>query len=70
MAESDENTLAHRMRDRAMQCRQVAPDLSDQLLAHANALDAITLETPIPRVVGTWAKARKFWCDLTGEPLV
>ena len=65
-----DKTLAHRMRDKALQVRRLDWQLSDRLLEHANALEALDVTTPIPKLVGTWAKARKFWCDLTGEDLV
>lgn len=64
-----EKTLAHRMRDKAAQVRRIDADLAERLIEHATALEGLTVETPIPKFVGTWAKARKFWCDLTGEPL-
>lgn len=25
---------------------------------------------PVPKIVNCWAKARRYWCTLTGEPLV
>lgn len=37
---------------------------------------AVNLENAIspmrspPEVIGAWARARKFWCDVTGEDLV
>lgn len=65
-----EKTLAHRMRDKAVQARRLSPDLYRELMAHADALDSLDMSTPIPTFVATWAKARKFWCDLTGESLV
>ena len=67
---AEEKTLAHKMRDRALQLQRLDPDVSRLLLEHADALDALNINTPIPQVVGTWAKARRFWSELTGEPLV
>jgi hypothetical protein len=26
--------------------------------------------TSVPRMVGTWAKARRIWCEYTGEDLI
>lgn len=25
---------------------------------------------PVPKIVNCWARARRYWCNLTGEPLV
>lgn len=25
---------------------------------------------PVPKIVNRWARARRFWCSVTGEPLV
>lgn len=37
---------------------------------HAAELETITPETGAKALLGIWARARRFWCDLTGEPLV
>lgn len=32
--------------------------------------EALTADFNVARVVGSWARARKIWCEYTGEPLV
>lgn len=59
-------SLADRMRRLA----EKRPDIRDEFVALADKLDAITVETPIPQIVGRWAKARRRWCEATGEPLI
>jgi hypothetical protein len=46
------------------------PTASEVLLRHVEALEGITAKTPVPIMVGIWAKARLAWRDVTGEPLV
>lgn len=58
-------TLADRMR--ALSERR--PDIRDEFVALADELDALD-GSNIPKLVGTWAKARRRWCEVTGEPLV
>ena len=58
--------LADRMREYAA----THPEVLASFKAHADALDSITHETPIPKLVGIWARARRAWCEVTGEPLV
>lgn len=47
------------------------------LLEHAYALDEAIegfygdpQTVPVAKFVRTWARARKVWCDITGEPLL
>lgn len=42
----------------------------EALTAHAEALGGINPETPVKALVGRWARARRCWCEITGEPLV
>lgn len=58
-----------------------APQLTDRMRAlaatghpraeelHA-AADRIDAATTISQIVGAWAKARRLWCEITGESLV
>ena len=49
-----------------------------ELYEKANALDAATQASFAPnadreatkRLLGAWARARRLWCDLTGEALI
>lgn len=36
----------------------------------ADGLDAATEEGNVPRLLSAWAKARKCWCDHSGEELI
>lgn len=58
-----------------------APQLQDRMRYLANsghlraeelraAADRIDNADGIPQIVGAWAKARKLWCELTGESLI
>lgn len=63
----------------------MGPDLAARMLARADAdrlpsnhplrvrasklKDALTGEFNPKRVIGCWARARKAWCDYTGEDL-
>lgn len=40
---------------------------ADELRAAADRIDNAN---HIPEIVGAWAKARKLWCEITGEPLI
>jgi hypothetical protein len=49
----------------------------DELREKADAFEAVSkgfFAEPqthsVKQLIGAWAQARKFWCDLTGEPLV
>ena len=59
----------------------IAPQLTDRMRALAadghpratelfDAADRIDVAITIPQIVGSWAKARKLWCEITGEPLI
>lgn len=62
------------MADLAERMRKLAEThpRKDELIATADALDAATVATPpvVPNIVAAWARARKLWCDCTGEPLL
>jgi hypothetical protein len=44
---------------------------ADDLIREADALEKV-LDTDfnVKRIVGTWARARRVWCECTGEPLI
>ena len=41
-----------------------------ELLQRADQLDAAIASGSVPKLIGTWAKARRLWCELTGEALI
>lgn len=57
-------TLAERMRQHPQYSSNV------QLVHHVHALEALGAQTPTREILGTWARARLFWRDLTGEPVL
>ena len=64
-------TLADKMRGladtghpRAEELRNAADKLDGAVDAAASGPDAVK------RVLGNWARARKLWCEITGEPLI
>lgn len=60
--------LAEKMRALADQGHARA----DELRASADAFDAATDAEPFSakKLLGAWARARRVWCDCTGESLV
>ena len=60
-----DQTLAERMRDFASSC----PEHAKELYMLASELE-IDDTSNIPRIVGIWARARRRWCEITGEPLI
>lgn len=42
----------------------------EALTAHAEALEGIGPETSPKALLGRWARARRCWCEITGEPLI
>ncbi|GAB3021423.1 hypothetical protein [Bowmanella dokdonensis] len=60
--------LAKKMLQRANQDR-LAED--HPLRIHANALAKLDPDTATAKqVLGHWARAKKAWCEYTGEPLI
>ena len=60
-----------------------APSLSDkmrtlakdhprafELLDKASALEAAVAQSNAKQILGAWARARRLWCECTGEPLI
>ena len=44
---------------------------ADELVEKADAMEKAASEfTDAKKVLGTWARARRLWCDCTGEPLM
>lgn len=66
-ADSNTEHLPDRMRTLAATHQR-----GSELKRLADLLDAeLANDPPNPmRVLGAWARARKLWCELTGEPLV
>jgi hypothetical protein len=57
------------MRDLAK--RMQGNPLALELIARARDLDDVIAENAdAPRVVAVWARARKLWCEITGEELI
>lgn len=42
----------------------------EALTAHAEALEGIGPQTTPKALLGRWARARRCWCEITGEPLI
>lgn len=57
--------LAEKLRNLA----HTHPAHAEELRAVADKLDAVSFDD-IKKLLGTWARARKLYCELTGEPLV
>lgn len=60
------HALADTGHDRATELREKA-DAFD--VATAGAF-AVPPTSTVPKLLGTFARARRLWCDITGEPLV
>ena len=58
-------TLAERMRAYAME----HPQHREILIKHAKSLDEVDT-SDVKKLLGTWARARRIWCEISGEPLV
>jgi hypothetical protein len=41
-----------------------------ELLEKAKAVDEAATNGSAKKLLGAWARARKLWCEITGEPLV
>jgi hypothetical protein len=69
-----EPTLAEKMRALAGGDHPRGPELIEK----ANALDVASAHfgekghtaDDAKRLLGCWARARRLWCDITGEPLI
>lgn len=59
--------LANRNPVRAADLRRAADEL-DSAVATAYSKDGTKAD--VRRMLGCWARARRLWCDMTGEPLV
>ena len=49
---------------------RLTDDQREALTAHAEALEGIGPETSPKALLGRWARARRCWCEITGEPLI
>lgn len=63
---TEENSLPDRMRTlakgghpRAEELRQRADDMDNAIATH-----------DMRKMIGAWARARRLWCECTGEPLI
>jgi hypothetical protein len=43
---------------------------ADELRAAADNLDEAAASGNVPRAVGAWARARRLWCECSGERLI
>ena len=73
MSKPGKTSLSERMRAYV----EAGNDVPDNWGELADAFDAATIgfyaepqTVPVHKFVGCFARARKAWCDLTGEPLV
>lgn len=62
----NEPSLAERMRDAA---EHRFPAHAEELRRMADDLDA-SADASVPKLVGTWARVRRRWCQISGEELV
>ena len=65
--------LAEKMRDLAVSGHPRADELVEKALRFAQAIDGYYSEpqtVTTKQFLGAWARARRLWCDCTGEPLV
>lgn len=44
--------------------------MADELRAHADALDALTHDDGVKKVLGVWARARKCWTKATSRGIL
>ena len=69
---ADEATLSQRMRQLSWMPK--GEPRAEELRSKADALDAaieqMGAEGGVKRMLGAWARARRLWCDVTGETLV
>ena len=63
-------TLANKMRKLADTGHPRAVELRERAQALEEAQDLGAEGWSAERMVGRWARARRLWCDITGEPLV
>ncbi|MGE0602187.1 MAG: hypothetical protein AB7O46_00190 [Xanthobacteraceae bacterium] len=66
MSITAEKTLMEKMRRLADAGHARADELRDK----AEKLDAAIKNYDAMKVLGAWARARRLWCDCTGEDLV
>jgi hypothetical protein len=67
MSAADQPSLAEKMRQLAASGHERAADLKKL----ADEFDAVSDYSKGPKaLLGAWARARRLWCECTGEPLV
>ena len=66
MDSQHEPTLAERCKELA----ETLPEYADELQSLADDLNSIAHDTPIHRVLGLWARARRRFCEITGERII
>jgi hypothetical protein len=71
MLGDDNGATALSIRMRELAARGEHPRAAE-LFARAQELDSAVMDktTSIPHLVAAWARARRLWCDLTGEDLI
>jgi len=72
-AEQPETELGRKMRELADTGHPQAEELREKAAAFDEAANGYYSEEPTvtaPKFLGCFARARRLWCDCTGEPLV
>ncbi len=66
-----ENKRAPSLGDRMNALAATGHPRAKELLERANAMEKAAREFKDAKlVIGTWARARRLWCECTGEPLI
>jgi len=62
----ENKSLPERMRELASS----RPEQSEELCRLAEALEKAVDQGDAKKILGAWARARRFWCQCTGESLI